>query len=135
MMSTVNAFENFQLDKGYDVSSPITAWHFVKDDGSGGMSVAQVSSADDVPIGVAQFHTTATEMLRGKGASVRPDGISQIYISADGNIENGDLAGLTADGSVRVAQSGDRVVGQFRSNGVALGRAALEVVLPGYILS
>jgi hypothetical protein len=127
---SIQAFENFELDKGYDVSGAIDIFHFVKGDGVGG--VTQVTSAADHALGVSQFHVTVSELARGKGASVRGTGISQVYVS--GTPALGDFAGLQADGTVRVAQSGDRVVGLFRSSGVDGGKAAVQVELPGHIL-
>lgn len=127
---SIQAFENFELDKGYDASGAIDIFHFVKGDGVGG--VTQVTSAADLVLGVAQFHVTVSELARGKGSSVRGTGISQVYVT--GTPALGDLAGLNADGTVRVAASGDRVIGLFRSSGVDGGKAAVQIEIPGYIL-
>lgn len=126
-----NAFGNYLQDKGYDVSNPIAQFMLVKDDGSGTLTVEQVSANDDSPIGVAQFHVTASEMQRGKGASVRKLGISQVYCT--GAATNGDQAGSTGDGTVRVANSGDVIVGMFVSNAIDGGRAAVELSLTGAV--
>lgn len=127
-MATVNAFGNYLRDKGFDVTGALAQYVFVKGDGSGG--VTAITSTSDQPVGVTQFHVTASELARGKGASVRGIGISEIVLGS--NCSLGQLAGLLADGSVRVAQSGDTVVGIFASDGVSGGRAALDINLPGY---
>lgn len=129
MSTTVNSFGNYLMDKGYDVSNPISIFQFVKGDGAGG--VEPVTSTSDEPLGVSQFHVTASEMLKGKGSSVRGMGISEVYCTGD--VSLGDPAGLVADGTVRTAQSGDLIVGQFRSDGIGGGRAAVALSLPGSI--
>lgn len=129
-MATVNAFGNYLLDKGFDVTGALAQYVFVKGDGAGG--VTAITSASDRPVGVTMFHVTAAEILKGKGASVRSHGIAEVQIT--GTALLGQLAGLNADGTVRVAVSGDIVVGEFASDGASGGRAAVSVNLPGYVL-
>lgn len=124
-----NAFGNYLMDKGYDVSAPIGMFYFVKGDGAGG--VTPVTATTDEPLGVAQFHVTASEILKGKGASVRVSGIAQVYCT--GAVTLGDALGLVADGSVRTAASTDLIVGQARSDGASGGRCACQISLPGSI--
>jgi hypothetical protein len=126
---SITAYGNFILDKGWDVSGAITQYHFVKADGVGG--VTQVTATTDNPLGVSQFHVTVSELARGKGASVRVEGISEVYCT--GAVSAGDLVGLVADGSVRTAQSGDTIVGQAYGAGADGERAPIALSLPGHV--
>lgn len=121
-----NATGNFMLDKGYDVKEPVEQYKFCMVDEEG---VFPVTSDSDMPLGVPQFHVTESEMARGKGASVRLQGISELYVGSDAN---DPAPGLTAylssdnDGSVTDA-SGGTVVGVFQGVGIAGGRASVEI--------
>ena len=132
------AVGNYERAKGYDVAAgqTIQKYHFVKFSGSsdavGNPSVQQVSATSDKPAGVAIFDVTAAEVLRGKGASVLEEGISPVV--ASGTVNPGDLAGLTATGAVRTAQSGDRVVGQVHHGALDTELCTVDIEAPGYIL-
>jgi hypothetical protein len=124
------AYSNFVLAKGYDASDALDARKFVKMDGE--ETVTPVTAKTDVPKGVSIFDVTLAEIAKGKGASVLGEGIAEVISS--GTTSPGELAGLTADGSVRTAQSGDRVVGQVVHGADDAGHCAVELSLPGYIL-
>lgn len=71
------AYGNFTgRDKGYDAEAAITKFRAVKG-GATAEGVTAVTAATDVIRGVAQFGVTAAEILRGKGATVRMDGITE----------------------------------------------------------
>ena len=132
MSGLANAFGNYLLDKGYDVLNPISQFKFVKfsgTDSDSGPQVTAIVANTDVPCGVAQFHVTDTELSKGKGASVRTDGISECYVaSTSGSGHAGQTAYLYADGSCGDnTVAGGTIVGIFRSDFNAGGRAAVEV--------
>lgn len=104
------AWGNFILDKGYDAAAAITKFRGVKF--SADQTVTPVTAITDNPIGWAQFGVTAAEILRGKGASVRTNGITEA--EATGAIAIGVMCQLEADGRVSalVGASGKRIVGQ-----------------------
>lgn len=125
------AYKNYDRDKGYDAAAALTVFRFCKF--SAEETVTPVTAKTDAVAGVAQFGVTAGELLRGKGASVAQEGISEVEVSA--TVVVGTLAGLNADGTVHTAASGDRVVGEFTKGAVGAGsRAACALSLPGYIL-
>lgn len=98
---------NFILDKGYDAAAAITKFRAVKF--SAAETVTPVTADTDVIAGFAQFSVSAAEILKGKGASVRMEGITEAEATAA--ISVGQLVTLAADGRVTAAVSGDRVVG------------------------
>lgn len=125
------AYGNYGLDKGYDAAVALTKYRFCKF--SAEETVTVVTAKTDACAGVSQFGVTAAEILKGKGASVRVEGISEVEVSA--TVTVGDLAGLTANGTIRTAVSGDRVVGEVRSGATGAGsRCSVHLALPGYIL-
>jgi hypothetical protein len=76
---------------------------------------------------------TVAEINRGKGASIRVAGATEW--EAGGTCTVGGLAGLMADGRVRDAVAGDRIVGQFRQGAAVAGnRASVNVDVTGHIL-
>lgn len=70
------SYGNFLLDKGYDADAAITKFRAVKA-GAAAESVTAVTVAGEGGIGISQFDVTATDLTRGKGASVREQGISE----------------------------------------------------------
>ena len=122
---------NFILDKGYDAAAALTKYRAVKF--SAEETVTPVTAKTDVVAGVAQFGVTTGEIAKGKGASVRVMGASEM--EAGGACTVGALAGLMADGTVHDAVAGDRVIGEFRQGAANAGdRASVQLSLPGYIL-
>jgi predicted RecA/RadA family phage recombinase len=102
---------NFILDKGYDVSGAITKYRAVKY--TAAEEVGPVTAATDKIAGFAQFSVATEEIARGKGASVRIDGITEAEVGDATDIAVGDWVEMKADGTVKkaVAASGNRVVG------------------------
>jgi len=102
---------NFVLDKGYNAGNAITKYRAVKFSGNAEEVVAVTGIADD-PAGWAQFPVSASEITRGKGASVRI--LGQTEAEAAGAIPVGAWCQLEADGrvSARVGASGKKLVGK-----------------------
>lgn len=99
---------NFGLDKGYDAAAAITKFRAVKL--SAAETVTPVTAVADVVHGWSQFTVTADEITRGKGASVRIDGITEA--EAGGAIAVGAICTVDNVGRAVAAVSGSRVVGR-----------------------
>ena len=124
---------NFVLDKGYDAAAALTKFRFVKIAHASGVAQATpVTAITDHPMGVVQFGVTAGEITKGKGASVRLLGISEV--EAAGAIAVGDMVQLENDGRVStvVAASGKRIVGHCTDKGAgAAGDRASVLIIHG----
>lgn len=122
---------NFVLDKGYNAAAAITKFRAVKF--SAAETVTPVTAATDQIAGIAQFGVSAAEIAKGKGASVRVEGITEAEASAA--IAIGALVELIADGRVRTAtaSSGARIVGRCVGHPAtnAGDRISLKVALGG----
>lgn len=105
------AWGNFVLDKGFDAAAAITKFRCVKFSGNPEEVTAIAANNDDIA-GVAQFSVATTDLARGKGASVRMIGVSEV--EAAGAIAIGKFCTLEADGRVSqlVAASGKKIVGK-----------------------
>ena len=122
---------NFVLDKGYDAAAAITKFRAVKF--SAEETVTPVTAKTDVVAGIEQFGVSAAEILKGKGASIRVEGASEV--EAGGLCTVGALCGLMADGRVHDGVAGDRIIGTFRQGASTAGnRASVELGLPGNII-
>lgn len=104
------AWGNYDLDIGMDAAVALTKFRFVKY--SAAETVTPVTAITDVPAGVTQFTVSTADLTRGKGASTRVMGVSEV--EAAGAIAVGALVQLEADGRVSsiVGASGKRVVGK-----------------------
>lgn len=120
---------NFVLDKGYDAAAALTKYKAVKF--SAEETVTPVTAVTDIVAGFAQFGVTAGEITRGKGASIRVMGATEAVAGATCTV--GALATVMADGSVRDAVTGSRVVGYFRQGAATGGYASVELSLPGFL--
>ena len=102
---------NFVLDKGFRLlaGQTLTKFRAVKLASPG--VVTNVAAVGDMYIGIAQFSVSAAELLRGKGASVRVQGISEVEVA--GPVNAGDEVAMAADGRAKGAApaAGDRVLG------------------------
>lgn len=103
------AWGNFILDSSWDVSAAITKFRLVKI--TGVETCGAVTAITDYPVGVAQFGITTAEVAKGKTASVRVLGVSEVEASVA--ISSGTMCTLEADGRVSalVGASGKRIVG------------------------
>jgi predicted RecA/RadA family phage recombinase len=105
------AWGNFDIDKGYDASAALTKFRAVVYTDT--EEVGPVSAITDTIAGFAQFSVSSAEISRGKGASVRVDGITEAEVGDATDIAVGDHVELMADGRVKKAagSSGARNVG------------------------
>jgi|SRR6476646_8971212 len=101
---------NYLLDKGYDAAAAITKFRAVKY--SAAQTVTPVTGIADLLAGFAQFSVASTEITRGKGCTVRVQGITEA--EAAGAIAVGAQVQMEADGRVSalVGASGKRIVGR-----------------------
>lgn len=74
-------YGNFILDKGYDAAAQIEKFRVVKLTANA-EEVAKVTAATDYPLGVCQFDVLTADLTRGKGASIRQEGISECLSGA-----------------------------------------------------
>ena len=100
---------NFVLDKGYRVAAGQTLTKFRAVKFSAAETVTPVTAITDRIAGFAQFSVSAAELLKGKGATVRVDG--QTEAEASGAIALGASVSIAADGRVKTAATGERIVG------------------------
>jgi hypothetical protein len=121
---------NFVLDKGYDAAVALTKYKAVKM--SAEETVTPVTTKTDVVIGVPQFDVATADIPRGKGASIRVEGATEMV--AGGTCTVGGLAGLMPDGSVHDAVTGDRVIGMFRQGAASGNRCSVVLDLPGSLI-
>jgi len=121
---------NFILDKGYAASAALTKYRAVKMTAE--ETVSPVTTKTDVVTGVPQFDVAAAEITKGKLASVRVEGATEM--EASGTCTVGGLCGLTANGTVHDAVTGDRVIGTFRQGAATGNRASVMLGLPGNII-
>lgn len=103
------AWGNFLLDVGFDTTTAIVKFRMVEL--TAAETVAAVNAITDFPIGVNQYEVTTADVARGKGASVRVWGISEV--EAAGAIAVGVRCQLENNGrvSAEVGASGKRIVG------------------------
>ena len=118
---------NFVLDKGYPVAAAITKYRAVKMSGTLG-KVTPVTAATDQPIGVAQYSVSAGEITNAKRASVRLLGISEMECSAA--VTEGNEAAMAADGRVKNAATGERVIGLILTTTAGAGERASVLFQP-----
>lgn len=124
---------NFILDKGYRVAAATVATKFRACKFSAAETVTPVTGIADRIAGFHQYSVSAAELLKGKGASVRRQGITEA--EASGAIAVGAAVGLAADGRVKTAAIGERIVGQCVGHPAtnAGDRISLEVETNGII--
>jgi hypothetical protein len=121
---------NFILDKGYDAAAAITKFRAVKF--SAEETVTPVTAISDVVVGVEQFGVSAPEIAKGKGASIRTEGATEMEASNVCTV--GALAAIAADGRCLNATTGARVIGYFRQGASGAGaRASVQLDLPGFL--
>ena len=122
---------NFVLDKGYIVAAAITKFRAVKF--SALDTVTPVTAATDQPIGVAQYSVSAGEITKGKRASVRLAGISEMECSA-AMATAGVEVGMASDGRAKAAATGERVIGISISTTANAGeRVSVLFVAAGHL--
>lgn len=125
------ATSNFVLDKGYDAGAAITKYRAVKF--SAAETVVPVAASTDPVAGIAQYDVTSGEIAKGKGASVRVMGASEMEASAA--IAVGALVSCDTSGRAKTAAAlGERVIGICVEAAANAGdRIRVQLALPGYI--
>lgn len=127
------SYGNFILDKGYDADAAISKGRAVKV-GTSAESVTPVTAEGDMVLGIAVFAVSAAEILKGKGASVRRDGIAEMETGAA--VTRGDSAAIDASGRVVAANTGARVIGLIEQTADAAGKfVAVSLNLPSATVS
>jgi predicted RecA/RadA family phage recombinase len=103
------ASQNFLLAKGYPAAAAITKKRAVKFVGDGTQSVTPITAANDIPCGVALFSVSATEITKGKKASIMTDG-RVVMESGVAAIAEGTVVYLDSVGrATNVATSATRI--------------------------
>jgi hypothetical protein len=124
---------NFVLDKGFDAAAAITKFRAVKM--SADETVTPVTAVGDTVVGVEQFGVAAGEITKGKGASVRMQGITEMDFA--GACAAGVIVGINASGQAvdgAAAAAGTRIIGVcIKSASGASTRGSVELDLPGYV--
>lgn len=121
---------NFILSKGYDAAVALTKFRAVKF--SAEETVTPVTGIADMVIGVAQFGVTTAEILKGKGASVAVEGITEMEASLA--IAVGAEVGIATDGRAAAMGVGVRSVGVCTKGCAAAGeRISVKLNLPGRV--
>jgi hypothetical protein len=125
------AHGNFILDKGYDAASAITKFRAVKFTANP-EEVTQCTVLGENGVGVAQFGVTAAEITKGKGTSVRREGLTEW--ETGGVIAAGDDVTVDAQGRCVVAAATQRVWGkaEFAATGAGV-RITVALVEVKYI--
>lgn len=100
---------NFVLDKGYRVAAGQTVTKFRAVKFSAPEIVTPITAITDRIAGFAQYGVSAAELLKGKGASVRVEGQTEAEASAA--VAIGAQVSIGADGRVKTAATGERIVG------------------------
>ena len=97
--------------KGRNASGPITKHRFVKVDtaATDGETVMQCDTAGELAYGASMFSVSASEITKGKGASVIIEG--RAILEASEALAVGDKVSTAADGRAAVAAAGDNVLG------------------------
>lgn len=123
---------NHLLDKGYDAAAPISKYRAVKFTAS--ETVGPIAAIGDMVCGVSQFEVTAGEITKGKGASVRTEGRTEMEASMAINV--GDEVAIAADGRAQTAAgaaAGARIIGVCDGHPSTLAghRISVHLNLPG----
>lgn len=124
------ATSNFVLDKGYNAAAAISKFKAVKL--SAAETVTPVTANSDVVHGWPQFDVSAAEIAKGKGSSVRLEGITEAVASAA--IAVGLICQLEADGRVSpvVGASGKRIVGRCVGHPAANANDRISMLINPY---
>lgn len=99
--------------KGKNASTPIIKKRFVKLDtaAADGETVKACDTAGELAYGVAMFSVSASEISRGKGASVITEG--RAVVEASAALAVGTPVSTTNDGRAKAAASGEYILGKI----------------------
>lgn len=127
-----SAVGNYIQDKGYNAAVALTKFRAVKF--SAAETVTPVTAATDVVAGIVQHDVATAELAKGKGASVRVEGIS--VMEASEAIAVGQLVSITTTGKAQVAAATERVIGVcVHAAGADTEFISVKLDLPGSILA
>jgi len=127
-----SATGNYIQDKGYNAAEALTKFRAVKF--SAAETVTPVTAATDVVVGIVQHDVGTAEIAKGKGASVRREGIS--VMEASEAIAVGQLVSCTTAGKAQVAAATERVIGVCEQAASAdTEYISVKLDLPGSILA
>jgi predicted RecA/RadA family phage recombinase len=101
--------QNFVLAKGYPAAAAITKKRAVKFVGDGTQSVTPCTAEGDMVIGVALFSVSATEITKGKKASVMTEG--RVVMEGAAAISEGTAVGIDGSGRAIAVNTGARIIG------------------------
>jgi hypothetical protein len=125
------AFGNFILDKGYDAEAAILKFRGCKY-GTGAETVTPITVAGEDGVGVAQFGVSALEIPKGKGASVRREGLTEFEAGA--SFAKGVDVTVDNVGRCVAAATGNRVWGKAEQAASGAGvRVTVALVEVKYI--
>jgi predicted RecA/RadA family phage recombinase len=99
--------QNFLLAKGYPAAAAITKKLAVKFVGDGTQSVTPVTAKTDIPVGVALFSVSSTEITKGKKASVMTEG--RVVMTGVGAISEGAVVYIDLAGKASTDNTGTRI--------------------------
>lgn len=120
------AYGNFVLEKGYDAEAALVKFRAVKG-GTTAEGVVQCSVAGEAGRGIAQFDVLAADLTRGKGASIREEGISEWEAGAA--IAKDALVTVDAAGRCVTAATGNAIWGRARQAASGAGvRIAVHIM-------
>ena len=129
------AYGNFILDKGYDAAAALMKFRGVKLVPGTPEAVTPVVASTDIMHGVSQFDVSTAEIGRGKGASVRIAGITEIEIGAPVARDQELMLDNQGRAIPSAAGAGNRVVGRALEAGAALGnRVPMLIYTPARVL-
>jgi hypothetical protein len=98
---------NYIQWKGYNAAAALTKFRAVKFSAS--ETVTPVTGITDMVAGIVQFDVTASEITKGKGASIATEGDSLWEASAA--ITIGQRVSIAADGRCKAVGAGERTMG------------------------
>jgi hypothetical protein len=121
---------NYMLDKGYNAAAAIAKFTAVKF--SAAETVTPVTAIGDNVVGVEQFGVSAAEILKGKGASVRRQGRTEME-AAEAMAIGDQVAVNNAGKAVKASSgaSGSRIIGMCDEGCAINERCSIMLDLPG----
>lgn len=119
------AYGNYGRAKGYDADAQILKFRAVKK-GTSAESVAPISSAGEMGIGISQFDCLTAEILQGKGVSVMEEGITEWEVGT-GGVDRGAQVTVDNVGRCVEAAGADFIWGVARQSGVTGDRIAVTL--------
>jgi hypothetical protein len=105
-----SATRNYIQDKGYTLAAGQTLTKFRAVKFSAAETVTPVTAITDMVAGIVQHDVTASELLRGKGASIAVEG-DTMWEAAGALATVGARVSIASDGRVKAVGAGERTMG------------------------